>query len=78
MGRFRLVVESAPNAIVMVNGEGNILLVNSQTEESFGYRREDIPALVAHILTEQGPRRRRPGHQPAGAVPAVGQVRHPR
>ncbi|MBL0745832.1 PAS domain S-box protein [Chryseolinea lacunae] len=40
--RFRLVVESAPNAIVLINNEGNISLVNSETEKLFGYSREEL------------------------------------
>ena len=30
--RFRQVVESAPNAMVMINGQGNIEMVNAQAE----------------------------------------------
>jgi len=33
-GRFRLAVESAPNAILMVDEDGKIVLVNSQAETS--------------------------------------------
>jgi PAS domain S-box-containing protein len=40
--RFRLIVESAPNAIVMANHEGIIVLVNSQTERLFGYGRDEL------------------------------------
>jgi PAS domain S-box-containing protein len=40
--RFRLVVESAPNAMVLINKEGRIALVNSQTEKLFGYPREEL------------------------------------
>ena len=35
--RFRQVVESAPNAMVMINDKGNIEMVNAQAERVFGY-----------------------------------------
>jgi PAS domain S-box-containing protein len=35
--RFRLVVEAAPNAVAMVDEQGRIVLVNSQTEKMFGW-----------------------------------------
>src|SRR5262245_47671671 len=35
--RFRLAVEASPNAIVMVNQQGKIQLVNALTEKLFGY-----------------------------------------
>jgi PAS domain S-box-containing protein len=40
--RFRIAVESAPNAVVMIDGNGGILLVNNQTERLFGYTREEL------------------------------------
>ncbi len=40
--RFRLAVESAPNAIIMVNQSGKIVLLNSQTEKYFGYQRHEL------------------------------------
>ena len=45
--RLRQVVEAAPNAMVMVNEQGRIVLVNSQTEESFGYSREELLTMPA-------------------------------
>ncbi len=40
--RFRLVVKSAPNAIVMMNRKGVIILVNSLAEMLFGYNRKEL------------------------------------
>ncbi|MDP1665723.1 MAG: PAS domain S-box protein [Methylobacter sp.] len=48
--RFRQAVESAPNAIVMVNKSGTIEMVNSQTEAFFGYSRSELIGQPVEIL----------------------------
>ncbi len=40
--RFRLVVESAPNAMLLINKDGIITLVNNQAEQLFGYQRSEL------------------------------------
>jgi len=47
---FRLVVESAPNGIVMVDTSGRIVLVNSQLEKYFGYRRDELLGQPVEML----------------------------
>jgi len=48
--RFRQAVESAPNAIVMVNKSGTIVMVNAQTEAFFGYSRAELIGQPVEIL----------------------------
>lgn len=48
--KFRLVVESSPNGIVMVDGAGKVQLVNRETERLFGYRREELLGKSMEML----------------------------
>jgi PAS domain-containing protein len=40
--RFRQVVESAPNVMVMINPQGTIEMVNAQAERVFGFSRGEM------------------------------------
>jgi len=51
--RFRRVVESAPNAMVMINSGGRIEMVNAQTERLFGYTREEMLDQTVELLVPQ-------------------------
>ncbi|HEY6341149.1 MAG TPA: PAS domain S-box protein [Bryobacteraceae bacterium] len=76
---FRLAVEAAPCAMVMVNHRGVIVLVNAQTEKLCGYSSEELLGEFVEILVPDFLRRahvalqrtfeRRPRTRPMRAAP---------
>jgi PAS domain S-box-containing protein len=57
--RLRLVVETSPTALLMVDAQGLITLVNRQAEAIFGYEREELVGMNVDTLV---PRRYRDRH----------------
>jgi sigma-B regulation protein RsbU (phosphoserine phosphatase) len=48
--RFRLLLESMPDAMLVAGRDGKILLVNEQAEQMFGYRREELIGRSVEML----------------------------
>lgn len=53
---MELILEAAPNAIVMANAGGTILLVNAQTEKLFGYSRAELIGKNVEMLIPESVR----------------------
>jgi PAS domain S-box-containing protein len=60
-------LEAAPDAMVCVNADGRIALVNAQTERLFGYGRDELIGEPVEMLVPDAVRESHPGHR-AGYV----------
>src|SRR5207247_184778 len=61
--KFRLATEASPSGILLVNDQGRIVLVNSQIEKLFGYRREELVGKPVDILVPERFASQHPTHR---------------
>ena len=68
--KFRGLLETAPDAMVIVNRNGEIVLVNAQTERMFGYARHELLGQPVEMLVPSQYRQSHVGHRKAYAAAA--------
>lgn len=61
--QFKLLVESALNAMILTDPSGNIAMVNKQTEVLFGYDRKELIGQKIEILVPSRMKQHHPEHR---------------
>jgi len=59
--RFRGLLEAAPDAMVCVDSDGRIVLVNAEAERLFGYPRDELAGQLVEILVPDAIKAGHPG-----------------
>lgn len=62
-GKFKALLEAAPDAMVIVDGSGAISLINAQTEKIFGYPRRELLGQPVEVLVPERFRDSHGGHR---------------
>jgi PAS domain S-box-containing protein len=62
-GRFRSLLEATPDAMVIVNKDGRVEIINAQAERLFGYRRDQLIGELVEVLMPPRFRGAHPAHR---------------
>jgi PAS domain S-box-containing protein len=60
---FRVALEAAPNAMIMVDGQGLIVFVNSQMESLLGYAKDELVGQPVEVIVPERFRARHPEYR---------------
>ena len=66
--RFRALVESSPNAVLLAGTDGTITFLNRQAEAMFGYTRDELIGQAIEVLVPERFRNRHPAYRDQFAV----------
>ena len=65
---YRQLIDAAPDAMVIIDADGRIVLVNARTEEMFGYPRAELIGNKVEVLMPERFRERHGAHRARYAV----------